>query len=166
MKSSIKTFDFYRKIPLDLTETTVQGALMSGCALFFMLVLFLCELRAFLTPEMYSTVSIDTNTDSRLRINFNITMLDLPCEFTSVDVLDVLGTNKINITKNIVKWHTDEKGIKREFHGRNREQETIKHDEHHRDIELAHEDGEHAIPLTLKNFKEFVDKNPNVIVDF
>lgn len=30
---TIKTFDFYRKIPLDLTETTLQGAVMSGCAL-------------------------------------------------------------------------------------------------------------------------------------
>ncbi|CAN0056154.1 unnamed protein product, partial [Discosporangium mesarthrocarpum] len=166
MKSGIKTFDFYRKIPLDLTETTLQGAIMSGCALFFMVLLFLCELKAFLTPEMYSTVSIDTNKDSRLRINFNITMLDLPCDFASVDILDVLGTNKVNITKNIVKWHTDADGIRREFHGRNKEQERLRHDDHHRDLELAHEDGEHATPLTKANFVVFINGNENVIVDF
>lgn len=40
---------------------------------------------------------------SQLRINFNITMLSLPCDYASVDVLDLLGTNKVNMTKNIVK---------------------------------------------------------------
>lgn len=39
----------------------------------------------------------------QLRINFNITMLELPCDYASVDVLDLLGTNKVNMTKNIVK---------------------------------------------------------------
>lgn len=41
----------------------------------------------------------------QLRINFNITMLALPCEYASVDVLDLLGTNKVNMTANIVKVH-------------------------------------------------------------
>ena len=31
-----------------------------------MLILFLCELRAFLTPEVYSTVAIDSNQDSKV----------------------------------------------------------------------------------------------------
>eukprot|EP00752_Nemacystus_decipiens_P014202 g12631.t1 len=163
---TIKTFDFYRKIPLDLTETTLQGAVMSGCALFCMLILFLCELRAFLSPEVYSTVAIDSNQDSKLRINFNITMLALPCDYVSVDILDILGTNKVNKTKNIVKWHTDENGVKREFHGRNKAQDVLKHDDHHRDLDLAHEDGEHAVPLTMANFKDFVEGNDNVMVDF
>ncbi|CAN0025498.1 unnamed protein product [Scytosiphon promiscuus] len=163
---SIKTFDFYRKIPLDLTETTLQGAVMSGCALFCMLILFLCELRAFLTPEVYSTVAIDSNQDSKLRINFNITMLSLPCDYATVDVLDLLGTNKVNMTKNIVKWHTDEDGFKREFHGRNKAQDNLKHDDHHRDLDLAHEDGEHAVPLTAATFTDFIEGNDNVMVDF
>ena len=30
-------------------------------------------------------------------------MLALPCDYASVDVLDLLGTNKVNMTKNIVK---------------------------------------------------------------
>lgn len=31
-----------------------------------MLILFLCELKAFLTPEVYSTVAIDSNQDSKV----------------------------------------------------------------------------------------------------
>ena len=43
--------------------------------------------------------------EQQLRINFNITMLDLPCEFAAIDMLDVLGTNRFNVTKNIEKVH-------------------------------------------------------------
>jgi Endoplasmic Reticulum-Golgi Intermediate Compartment (ERGIC) len=131
-----------------------------------MLVLFLSELQAFLRPEVYSTVMLDTNKDNKLRINFNITMLALPCEWASIDVLDVLGTNRVNVTKNIIKWHTDEFGNKAEFHGRNREQDDVRHDEHHRDIALAHEDGEHALPLTGAAWNDYVSGNEFVIADF
>ncbi|KAG5179567.1 endoplasmic reticulum-golgi intermediate compartment-domain-containing protein [Tribonema minus] len=166
MAGGIRTFDFYRKIPMDLTETTVQGAIMSAVAMLFMFVLFICELQAFLRPEIYSTVMLDTNRDSKLRINFNVTMLALPCEYATIDVLDVLGTNRVNITKNIIKWHTDERGRKVEFHGRNREQEDVQHDTHHRDLDLAHEDGEHALPIEEAAFPEFIAGNAYVIADF
>lgn len=56
-----------------------------------------------MSPDVYSTVMLDTNSESKLRINFNITMMSLPCELTSIDVLDVLGTNRVNVTKNIIK---------------------------------------------------------------
>jgi Endoplasmic Reticulum-Golgi Intermediate Compartment (ERGIC) len=39
----------------------------------------------------------------QMEISFNISMLDLPCEFAAVDVLDVLGTNRANVTKSIDK---------------------------------------------------------------
>ncbi|CAM9233585.1 unnamed protein product [Chrysoparadoxa australica] len=163
---SLKSFDFYRKIPMDLTESTLQGAVLSTCAVFFMAILFVCELTAFMSPEVYSTVMLDTNQDAKLRINFNITMTDLPCEYATVDVLDVLGTNRVNVTKNIVKWHTDAEGKKVEFFGRNREQEELRHDDHHPSLDIAHADGEHAIPLVESNFNDFVNGNEFVMADF
>lgn len=54
---------------------------------------------------------------SQIRINFNITMLDVPCEFATVDVLDVLGTNQQNVTKNIEKWNLDQNAQRRMFQG-------------------------------------------------
>lgn len=46
---------------------------------------------------------METRNDSgseiyQLQINFNMSFLDLPCEFLTVDALDVLGTNRVNIT--------------------------------------------------------------------
>lgn len=34
----------------------------------------------------------------QLQINFNMSFLDLPCEYLTVDALDVLGSNRVNIT--------------------------------------------------------------------
>lgn len=39
-------------------------------------------------------------------------MLSLPCEYASVDVLDLLGTNKVNMTANIIKVRV---GVSRSF---------------------------------------------------
>jgi hypothetical protein len=36
-------------------------------------------------------VVIDPNPLELLRINFNITVMDVACEFAAVDVIDVLG---------------------------------------------------------------------------
>ena len=65
----------------------------------------------------------------RLRINFNVTMLDLQCDYAAVDVVDVLGTNSMNVTKNVEKWQLDATGRRMIFQGRNREQKAIQHDE-------------------------------------
>ena len=67
-----------------------------------MLVLFVCELQAFLRTEVYSTVMLDTNKDNKLRINFNITMLALPCEYARSQRL-ALGTLRQSLPANVRK---------------------------------------------------------------
>ena len=114
-----------------------------------MAILFVVELWAFLSTTIETGVMLDTNAETlfhpqcfcsvclsvqdqrcRLRINFNVTMLDLRCDYAAVDVVDVLGTNSMNVTKNVEKWQLDETGKRMIFQGRNREQKAIQHDEH------------------------------------
>ena len=104
MFSKLRDYDLYRKIPKDLTETTLHGSVLSICACIFMLSLFVAELWAFLTLQIVSNVVIDPNTDTLLRINFNITVMDMPCEYATIDVVDVLGSRYDNVTRNINKW--------------------------------------------------------------
>ena len=78
MFAKLRDFDLYRRIPKDLTETTTHGSILSVCGSIFMLVLFVAELWAFLSMQVSTNVVIDPNTDSLLRINFNITILDMP----------------------------------------------------------------------------------------
>lgn len=154
MLSRFKDYDFYRKIPKDLTETTAHGSCLSICASIFMLVLFIAELWSFLTLHAITNVVIDPNTESLLRINFNITVMDIPCEFAMIDVVDILGTRKDNITKNINKWQVDSNGVRRNYEGRNMEQKDLLHDIHH-DMEALTLNGQNRQFPTVKS-REFV----------
>jgi protein disulfide-isomerase-like protein len=165
MINRFKDYDFYRNIPKDLTESTYHGFVLSVCASVFMVVLFTCELWAFLTQTTLSHVIIDPSTESLLQINFNITVMDIPCEFAVIDVIDVLGTRKDNITKYINKWGIDASGVKRNYEGRNTEQKDIMHDNHH-DIKELLANGLHATPLDGESYQPWLHDHQYTFVDF
>jgi hypothetical protein len=91
--------------------------------------------------------------------------MDMPCEFAIIDVVDVLGTRYENVTKNINKWQVDESGVRRNYEGRNVEQQHIEHDIHH-DLEELHANGVHATPVDEAEFKSFIDSHRMVFVNF
>lgn len=165
MWAKIKDFDFYRKIPKDLTEASTHGSILSLCAAAFMLILFVAELWAFLSTTITTNIIVDPNTESQLRINFNITLLDMPCEFATIDVVDVLGTRNDNVTLNINKWQVDAQGVRRAYEGRNSEQKELEHDTHH-DLALLHRNGVHAVPVDQNSFDPWLKKYEYVFVDF
>lgn len=143
-----------------------MGAFMSICAMSVMAVLFFSETLAFARTKIVTSISVDENTEPQIRLNFNITMLDLHCDYVSVDVWDALGTNRQNVTKNVDKWQIDSEGQRRIFSGRNREARELVHDEHDKSLEQMHaEDGVHAIELTEGNFDEFMQANDMAFVD-
>jgi len=163
MASSV---DFYRRIPKDLTESTSLGAIMSLLALTIMVVLFVSETYAFMTTRLVTSVVLDPDTSERLRLNFNVTFHDLHCDYASVDVLDSLGTNRQNITKNVEKWQLDETGSRRIFSGRNREVREVVQQEHSQTLEEMHEDGVHAIVLTQETVTGFIKDNDMAFINF
>ena len=165
MLSKIRELDFYRRIPKDLTEASVHGSILSICAAFFMFTLFVAELWAYLTVDYVSNVIVDPTVDAMLRINFNISVLEIPCEFATIDVVDVLGTREDNVTKNINKWEIDANGKKRDYHGRNRQQAEIAHEDHH-DLEQLHENGIHAFNVDEGDFEGFVSSHKYSFVNF
>ena len=165
MFAKLRDFDLYRRIPKDLTETTTHGSILSVCGSIFMLVLFVAELWAFLSMQVSTNVVIDPNTDSLLRINFNITILDMPCEFATIDIKDVLGTRQDNVTKNINKWQVDETGIKSAYGDLNHEQPDLMHDVHH-DLAELHANGVHAVPVDEANFDSWLDQHTFTFVNF
>jgi len=165
-RNMMSSVDFYRRVPKDLTEATSLGAFMSICAISVMGVLFFSETLAFARTKIVTSITVDENTQPQIRLNFNITMLDLHCDYVSVDVWDALGTNRQNVSKNVDKWQIDSEGQRRIFSGRNREARDLVHDEHDRTLEEMHaEDGVHAIELNEGNFDEFMQANDMAFVD-
>lgn len=120
-----------------------------------------------LYPSLVSDLALDVSDQDKIRVNFNITMMDLKCEYAVVDVVSVLGTEQ-NVTAHVNKWHVDAEGIRQRFQGRNRAQHDIElFDSAITDsIEELHENGEDAVSLTETTFQLAVEQNEYVFLDF
>ena len=138
---------------------------MSLCAISVMGILFISETLAFARSMLETSIALDENDQPQIRLNFNITLMDLHCDFVSVDVCDTLGTNRQNVTKNIEKWQLDEDGQRRIFSGRNREQREVVHEEHEETLQELHEDGEQAVELTPESFDAFLQGHEMAFID-
>lgn len=157
----------YKHVPRDLTYSTTVGGLMSIACILVVTVLFFSETFAFLRTTASTTLEMDESTDSQIRLNFNVTMHELDCEFAVVDVLDKIGTNRQNVTANVDKWGVDGYGRKTVFAGRaGSKKNEIKHEMQDETLEELIEDGSYSKPLTKENFDSFLSKGENHMVDF
>ncbi|KAL1537906.1 Protein disulfide-isomerase 5-4 [Salvia divinorum] len=161
--SKIKSVDFYRKIPRDLTEASLSGAGLSILAAFSMIFLFGMELNDYMRVSTSTSIVVDKSSDGDfLRIDFNMSFPALSCEFASVDVSDVLGTNRLNITKTIRKYSIDSRlnPTGSEFSS-GPVTKDIKHD-----AETDEEYGEGSVLLNRLNFDRISHKHAILVVNF
>lgn len=165
-QKAIKNMDFYRRVPKDLTEATTLGAFMSILTMLIMGTLFVAETMAFFKSEVGTEIGLDDNFDPHVQINFNITMFEVQCDLVSVDVWDVLGTNRQNVTRDIEKWQLDENGKRVMFSGRNRKVKEVKTENHRESLEQLHANGVHATPIDGAMFDSFIKEKEIVFVNF
>lgn len=59
---------------------------------------------AYLTVEWRTEIGVDDAVGEQLRIAFNASFPLLPCKFIAVDVTDVMGERRMNLSKSIEKW--------------------------------------------------------------
>ena len=57
---------------------------MSIISLFSMVILFTCESYEFVQTKVTSNIEIDPNADKLIRVNFNVTLYDVQCDFVEV----------------------------------------------------------------------------------
>ena len=168
--------DMYRKVPIDLLEGSKEGSVISWMAIFTILLLCYKETRDYWTSRIASDLILDrspkrlgTDHQELIRVTFNITMMDLKCDYVEVDVVSVLGNNQ-NVTKQITKYPVDADGILNLFAARN-----VRQDDVHvamRDelvvqtLEQLNEAGEEAVSLDEKTLEFALRENSLVFVDF
>jgi len=113
MFSRLKAFDVYRKLPQDLTEPTMSGAIVSIISTLLMLILFLTEFNEFLKVQTVSEMFIDINRGGeKLLVNIDLVMTKMPCDITSLDAQDVMGSHHVNVGNNLIKRRLDKEGRK------------------------------------------------------
>ena len=72
----------------------------------------------------------------------------------------------MNVTPNVEKWQLDSDGVRRMYQGRNRRHYEIDTEDHHPELEVLHENGEHARPLDAESFDGFLKEHEFTFVDF
>ncbi|XP_024976729.1 protein disulfide isomerase-like 5-4 [Cynara cardunculus var. scolymus] len=164
LTSRIKSVDFFRKIPRDLTEASLSGAGLSIVAAISMMFLFGMELQNYMALTTTTSVIVDQSSDSEfLLIDFNMSFPALSCEFASLDVSDILGTNRLNITKTVRKYPID-----KHFEATGSEYDPtpvptiIKHDDKVDDQET----GEGSVKLNAQDFDKISHQYPILVVNF
>ena len=120
-----QSLDMYRKVPADFLESTKRGSFLSIIALLTTATLIYKETRSFFVTTLVTDLALDLeNQDPKLRINFNITMMDLKCDFVNLDSVSIFGHEQ-NVQSNILKRGIDAEGVKQQFLAQNRKQEDI-----------------------------------------
>ncbi|KAF5814956.1 putative endoplasmic reticulum vesicle transporter, Thioredoxin domain, Thioredoxin-like superfamily [Helianthus annuus] len=160
--TKIKSIDFFRKTPRDLTEASLSGAGISILAAISMIFLFGMELHSYLTISTSTAIIIDKSSiEDTVRVDFNISFPLLSCEFASVDVSDVLGTNRLNITKTIRKYSINKQyqSNGHEFHS-----VPVAHVKHDEKVDETY--GEGSITLNSRNFDKVTHEHALVVVNF
>lgn len=163
----LASLDMYRKVPVDLLEGTRRGSILSTLAVFTMATLFFLETKAYFSSTLKTSLALDSNDESQIRVNFNITMMDLKCEYATIDVVSVLGTQQ-NVTQHVQKFPIDQWGVRQRYQQRNLKQHDVQMFDAsiEETIEELHADGEDAVSLDETTLNVALEENTYVFVDF
>ncbi|XP_072025788.1 endoplasmic reticulum-Golgi intermediate compartment protein 1-like isoform X2 [Amphiura filiformis] len=104
MVFDLRRFDVYRKIPKDLTQPTLAGALVSIFSALFILFLLLSEFKTFIVPDVVSELYVDNPGEiERLQVRLNISLPRLSCQVVGLDIQDDMGRHEVGYVGNTQK---------------------------------------------------------------
>ncbi|KRX05113.1 hypothetical protein PPERSA_06747 [Pseudocohnilembus persalinus] len=87
----MKSFDFFRKVNIDIETSTKSGGVFSIVAALCGLFLFITEFSQYSKLEINHELFVNNDFDGDFTINLNITFTSAPCELISIDLEDELG---------------------------------------------------------------------------
>ncbi|XP_042893444.1 endoplasmic reticulum-Golgi intermediate compartment protein 1-like [Penaeus japonicus] len=108
----VRRLDIYRKVPKDLTQPTITGAVISVTCMTFMLLLFTSEFLHFLSGEIVSELYVDNPGESteRIPVYIKVSLPRLKCDYIGLDIQDDLGRHEVGFVENTVKTPIGEDG--------------------------------------------------------
>jgi len=109
--SELKKFDVYAKVHDDYRIQTKSGGAISLASIIAMTLLFLTELNGYLTVEVVDHIIVDTTLNQKLPIGMNVTFPHLRCDEISVDTVDSMGENQVDLHGGMHKINLDARGF-------------------------------------------------------
>eukprot|EP00747_Dinoflagellata_sp_TGD_P182178 gnl/TRDRNA2_/TRDRNA2_36302_c0_seq1.p1 gnl/TRDRNA2_/TRDRNA2_36302_c0~~gnl/TRDRNA2_/TRDRNA2_36302_c0_seq1.p1 ORF type:complete len:493 (+),score=85.71 gnl/TRDRNA2_/TRDRNA2_36302_c0_seq1:118-1596(+) len=129
-------------LPRDLVESTRTGGIYTVLAYLLMLVVFVFELKGFMTYTVSSQLSLDHADSNLLQINFEVDLHDLECSSLKVVVFDQFGEERLDqISRDFTLQPLDGErkqiGTSRRVVGLEESDEDIQHQKLMRELEQA-----------------------------
>lgn len=99
----LSALDLFRKVPTDLTQATRRGGVLSIIVASLIGVVLFLEIWTYAAGETRSRIVLDSNREAKLDLNFQLSFLELPCRFATVELWDYLGNSKLDVSASIKK---------------------------------------------------------------
>jgi thiol-disulfide isomerase/thioredoxin len=97
-------------VSADLTRGTVTGGIFTAVAYSLLLLLLIAELGAYVRVSYSTNVVIDDQRAEAMRIEFDVSLFDLPCKYLKVGAWDKYGKDRL-VSNNTFKYQPlDHKG--------------------------------------------------------
>ncbi|CAI5747069.1 unnamed protein product [Peronospora destructor] len=163
-------FDFFRHVPEDLKVHTYSGSFFSLLSFAVMGLLMLTHWKAYREQSTKTIVVMDEHQEDRLRVNFNVSLLNVSCTVASVDMEDHMGQRFTNLTRHIRHFRL---AVDRRMDEVQRMNEVVI-DNHEKGVPVwggVHRDTQganvhYSMSLTSKTFDDFMAKYELVLVNF
>lgn len=144
----------------------------SWLAILVLLILFVKETHDFITPRQVYDLSLDRTNHPKIQVNFNLSLLDLRCDYATINVVSVLG-NEQNVTKHISRLPLDEMGTRNDalrnihHHSEAEKHDILMHDPTVTEtLEELHEKGQDVVSLDKETLQYALDEKEYVFVKY
>ncbi|XP_026326579.1 endoplasmic reticulum-Golgi intermediate compartment protein 3 [Hyposmocoma kahamanoa] len=105
-----KQLDAYAKTLEDFRIKTATGAAVTIVGAIVMVLLFLSELHTYMSPNISEELFVDTSRGHKLRINIDIIVPTISCNYLVLDAMDSSGEQHLQIDHSIHKIRLDLNG--------------------------------------------------------
>ncbi|XP_028176787.1 endoplasmic reticulum-Golgi intermediate compartment protein 3 [Ostrinia nubilalis] len=102
-----KQLDAYAKTLEDFRIKTATGAAITIIGGIVMTLLFISELHTYMSPNISEELFVDTSRGHKLRINFDIVIPRISCDYLVLDAMDSSGEQHLQMDHNIHKRRLD-----------------------------------------------------------
>lgn len=110
MSGQLKRFDAYAKTLDDFRIRTTSGGLMTIISSVLIIILFLLELKYYLTIDVNQVLFVDTSRQEKMNITLDIKFPVLPCSYLTVDAMDISGDSQTDVAHSLFKTRLDLNG--------------------------------------------------------
>ncbi len=110
MSGQLKRFDAYAKTLDDFRIRTTSGGFVTIISSLIIFLLFFLELKYFLTTDIVQVLFVDTSRQEKMNITIDIQFSIIPCNYLTVDAMDISGDSQTDIIHNLYKTRLDLNG--------------------------------------------------------